>query len=385
MWTLSTSGGVADATSRASSATPARSRSPPSERTDPACCTCARPRERSTASPRASRGARLRRRAGARRRCRDVRRRGDRARRHGERAAERRALPRQAHGAHRPERRMRRALRTFGPRTPEGVTRVFLVRRRVVDASCAAAWYQVDLPIRPNGVRGWVPRGRPASVRRALAPAHRARPAPADRLRGRPRAAAPDGRDRPRRHADADGLLLRVRAALPDAIRAGPYGPGALGLSSFSPVLTGWTRGGPVAIHGTTRRAPSAAPSRTAASACATSRCGGCCATSRRARRSRSSPEPAGPRRGTRRRSACGAISNVAGVVPGSSPSSSSGSGRVGLDVHAPRAQHRHLAVPEVRAAVEAREVEREVELADVAPDEHVEQAVVGLGLRADA
>ncbi len=37
------------------------------------------------------------------------------------------------------------------------MTRVFLVRRRVVDASCAAAWYRVDLPIRPNGVRGWVP------------------------------------------------------------------------------------------------------------------------------------------------------------------------------------------------------------------------------------
>ena len=31
------------------------------------------------------------------------------------------------------------------------------MRRRVVDASCTAAWYQVDLPIRPNGVRGWVP------------------------------------------------------------------------------------------------------------------------------------------------------------------------------------------------------------------------------------
>ena len=40
--------------------------------------------------------------------------------------------------------------------------------------------------------------------------------------------------------------------------------------------------------------------------------------------------------------------------------------------------------MPEVRAAVEAREVEREVELADVAPHEHVEEAVVGLGLRAD-
>ena len=47
-------------------------------------------------------------------------------------------------------------MRTFGPRTPEGVTRVFLVRRRALAANCAAAWYQVDLPIRPNGVRGWV-------------------------------------------------------------------------------------------------------------------------------------------------------------------------------------------------------------------------------------
>jgi lipoprotein-anchoring transpeptidase ErfK/SrfK len=32
---------------------------------------------------------------------------------------------------------------------------------------------------------------------------------------------------------------------------AGPYGPGAVGISAFSDVLTGWTQGGPVAIHGT--------------------------------------------------------------------------------------------------------------------------------------
>jgi len=31
----------------------------------------------------------------------------------------------------------------------------------------------------------------------------------------------------------------------------GPFGPGAIGISAFSPVLTGWTQGGPVAIHGT--------------------------------------------------------------------------------------------------------------------------------------
>jgi len=30
------------------------------------------------------------------------------------------------------------ALRTLGPRTPEGVTRVFLVRRRVVGPGCTA-------------------------------------------------------------------------------------------------------------------------------------------------------------------------------------------------------------------------------------------------------
>jgi lipoprotein-anchoring transpeptidase ErfK/SrfK len=31
----------------------------------------------------------------------------------------------------------------------------------------------------------------------------------------------------------------------------GPYGPGAVGISAFSPVLTGWAQGGPIAIHGT--------------------------------------------------------------------------------------------------------------------------------------
>jgi lipoprotein-anchoring transpeptidase ErfK/SrfK len=33
----------------------------------------------------------------------------------------------------------------------------------------------------------------------------------------------------------------------------GPFGPGAIGISAFSPVLTGWAQGGPVAIHGTNR------------------------------------------------------------------------------------------------------------------------------------
>src|SRR5205814_2809893 len=42
-----------------------------------------------------------------------------------------------------------------------------------------------------------------------------------------------------------------VKEALLTASPGGPFGPGALGLSSFSPVLTGWVQGGPIGIHGT--------------------------------------------------------------------------------------------------------------------------------------
>jgi lipoprotein-anchoring transpeptidase ErfK/SrfK len=33
--------------------------------------------------------------------------------------------------------------------------------------------------------------------------------------------------------------------------KTGPFGPAAVGVSAFSPVLTGWAQGGPIAIHGT--------------------------------------------------------------------------------------------------------------------------------------
>jgi hypothetical protein len=142
------------------------------------------------------------------------------------------------------------AMRTFGPRTPEGVTRVFLVRRRAVGASCAAAWYEVDLPIRPNGVRGWVRAAglKPYVVRWRIR----------IELGSRRLIAYEGGRERLRltvaigqsaTPTPTGSFYVLERLFLRDP--NGPYGPGALGLSSFSPVLTGWTRGGPVAIHGT--------------------------------------------------------------------------------------------------------------------------------------
>jgi L,D-transpeptidase catalytic domain len=142
------------------------------------------------------------------------------------------------------------ALRTFGPRTPEGVTRVFLVRQRVVGADCSAAWYLVDLPIRPNGVRGWVQAAglKPYVVRWRIR----------IELGARRLIAYEGGRERLRLtvaigHSSTPtptgSFYVFERLHLRDS--SGPYGPGALGLSSFSPVLTGWQRGGPVAIHGT--------------------------------------------------------------------------------------------------------------------------------------
>ena len=142
------------------------------------------------------------------------------------------------------------ALRTFGPRTPEGVTRVFLVRRRVVGAACGASWYQVDLPIRPNGVRGWVQAAglRPYVVHwRIRVELGRRRLLAYEDGRERLRLTVAVGRSGTPTPTGSFYVFERLYAR--DA--RGPFGPGALGLSSFSPVLTGWTRGGPVAIHGT--------------------------------------------------------------------------------------------------------------------------------------
>jgi len=42
-----------------------------------------------------------------------------------------------------------------------------------------------------------------------------------------------------------------VNQRLIPADKGGPFGPGAVGVSAFSNVLTGWAQGGPIAIHGT--------------------------------------------------------------------------------------------------------------------------------------
>ena len=138
----------------------------------------------------------------------------------------------------------------FGLRNVNGVATVFGILGEEVDAACRVRWLHVALPLRPNGRTGWV---RAADVERA--PVH-------TRI-------TIDLSERSVRLYRNGRLVLSSRAAigssatptplgryyvnqrLRPADPGGPFGPGAVGISAFSPVLTGWAQGGPIAIHGT--------------------------------------------------------------------------------------------------------------------------------------
>ncbi|HEY2937362.1 MAG TPA: L,D-transpeptidase [Gaiellaceae bacterium] len=138
----------------------------------------------------------------------------------------------------------------FGRVNQSGFPTVFSVvgRRRTRD--CATAWYRVQLPVRPNGTTGWV---RAAAVQ--VAPVHTKIliQVHAKRLElfrdgcvvlrtpistGSPETPTPTGR-------------FYVKERLVPTNASGPWGPAALGISAFSPVLKSWAQGGPVGIHGT--------------------------------------------------------------------------------------------------------------------------------------
>jgi lipoprotein-anchoring transpeptidase ErfK/SrfK len=127
---------------------------------------------------------------------------------------------------------------------------VFSVRGARVDARCRPVWFHVQLPIRPNGVMGWVAArdvavatvntrivvdvsARRLTLFRAGKPVLRATVAVGS-------AATPTPL----------GRYYVNQRLIPDD-PTGPFGPGAVGISAYSNVLTGWAQGGPVAIHGT--------------------------------------------------------------------------------------------------------------------------------------
>jgi hypothetical protein len=143
------------------------------------------------------------------------------------------------------------AFARFGTLNVNGVRTVFAAIEAVIGERCRAAWYRVQIPLKPNGVTGYV-RARSVNLRpvrsrvvvdlsaRRLTAFHRGRSVLSARVAiGSTATPTPTGRFYVNQKFRTDP--------------AGPYGWAAIGISAFSEVLTGWPQGGPVAIHGTNR------------------------------------------------------------------------------------------------------------------------------------
>jgi lipoprotein-anchoring transpeptidase ErfK/SrfK len=138
----------------------------------------------------------------------------------------------------------------FGRENVNGYPTYFAVLGKRVGANCRPVWYRVQLPIRPNGAVGWVRAAaielQPVDLRIEVDVSQRRlklfrsgrRVLEAMVAVGSAATPTPIGR-------------YYVNQRLVPTDTSGPYGPGAIGISAFSPVLTGWAQGGPVAIHGT--------------------------------------------------------------------------------------------------------------------------------------
>lgn len=133
-----------------------------------------------------------------------------------------------------------------------GVPTTFGVLGRLRDRDCVPRWYRVQLPIKPNGVIGYVRAGDvelsetrarifvELSKRRVTVFHEGEQVLQAPAAIGSARTPTPTG-------------FYYVNQRLRPVDPTGPFGPGAVGISAFSEVLTGWVQGGPIALHGTNR------------------------------------------------------------------------------------------------------------------------------------
>jgi L,D-transpeptidase catalytic domain len=122
--------------------------------------------------------------------------------------------------------------------------------RGLVKDDCGMLWYYAALPMRPNGVAGFVAARDVRVVKvhtrivvdlsaRELVLYRDGEPAVRSRIAvGAPATPTPTGR-----------YYVNQRLIASDP--GGPWGPAALGVSAFSDVLQEWSQGGPIGIHGT--------------------------------------------------------------------------------------------------------------------------------------
>jgi lipoprotein-anchoring transpeptidase ErfK/SrfK len=143
-----------------------------------------------------------------------------------------------------------RAFARFGKVNVNRVQTVFAIRRAQIGANCKARAYLVQIPQRPNGVTGWVSAKQVAVARvttRIVVDLSQKRVTlynKGKRILSTPAAIGARATPTP-----TGSFYVNQRLIPYD--KNGPFGPGAVGISAFSNVLTGWTQGGPVAIHGT--------------------------------------------------------------------------------------------------------------------------------------
>jgi lipoprotein-anchoring transpeptidase ErfK/SrfK len=141
-------------------------------------------------------------------------------------------------------------LASFGRLNVNGVPTVFAILGERLDASCRPALYRVQVPMRPNGSTGWVaPRALDLAVVRTRIEVDLSNRRLTLLRSGRPVLRAPVAIGSSATPTPTGRYYVNQR--LIPADRSGPFGPGAVGISAFSNVLTGWTQGGPIAIHGT--------------------------------------------------------------------------------------------------------------------------------------
>jgi len=144
----------------------------------------------------------------------------------------------------------RRPFAQFGRLNQNHYPTVFRVVSAIRRSDCKASWYRVQLPIKPNGVEGYV---RAHAVKVASVGTRIVVQVSKRRLtlfrRGRPVLRTTVAVGSSATPTPTGSYYVNQRLVPTDT--RGPFGPGAIGISAFSNVLTGWTQGGPIAIHGT--------------------------------------------------------------------------------------------------------------------------------------
>jgi lipoprotein-anchoring transpeptidase ErfK/SrfK len=144
----------------------------------------------------------------------------------------------------------RRTFASFRKLNVNGVPTIFSIRGATLDAKCKPRAYLVQIPKRPNGVTGWVSADdvEVATVRTRILVDLSEKRVTLYRS-GRRVLTATAAIGSPATPTPTGSFYVNQRLIPEDP--TGPFGPGAVGISAFSEVLTGWAQGGPIAIHGT--------------------------------------------------------------------------------------------------------------------------------------